>query len=95
MNLINLIKSKLEGTTAKIKYNGKLSEEFSLSHGLTQGGILSPCLFNFFMGAIMEEIRRRHAEIGAGISVRYNMNCNPLKRSDGKNEDISRGGKGE
>ena len=47
MNFINLIKSKLEGSTAKVKYNGKLSEEFNLSHGLTQGGILSPCLFNF------------------------------------------------
>ena len=40
MTLINLIKSKLEGATAKVKYNGKLSEEFNLSHGLTQGGIL-------------------------------------------------------
>ena len=26
---------------------------------------------------------------------RYNMNCNPLKRSDGKNEDTSREGGGE
>ena len=43
----------------------------------------------------MEEIRRRHAKIGAGIRVRYNMNFNPLKRSDGKNEDISREGGGE
>ena len=43
----------------------------------------------------MEEIRSRHAEIGAGISVRYNMNCDPLKRSDGKNEDASREGGGE
>ena len=74
MNLINLIKSKLEGTTAKVKYNGKLSEKFNLSHGLTQGGMLPPCLFIFFMGTIMEEIRRRHAKIGAGISVRYEMN---------------------
>ena len=30
MNLINLINSKLEGTTGKVKYNGKLSEEFNL-----------------------------------------------------------------
>ena len=30
-NLINLINSKLEGTTAKVKYNGKLSEESNLS----------------------------------------------------------------
>jgi hypothetical protein len=41
MHLINLIKSKLKGTPAKVKYNSKLSEGFNLSHGLTQGGILS------------------------------------------------------
>ena len=56
---------------------------------------LSPCLFNFFMGVILKEIRRRHEEIGAGIRARYNMNCNPLERSDGKIEDTSREGGGE
>ena len=40
MNLINLIQSKLGGTTAKVKHNGKLSVEFNLPRSLNQGGIL-------------------------------------------------------
>jgi len=45
------------------------------------------------MGAIMEEIRRRLKEIGVGVKVKYNMECNPLKRSNGKKDDTRRDGK--
>ena len=82
--LIKLIRSMLENTKAKVNHNGKMSEEFELQTGLKQGAMLSPCLFNYFMGAIMDEIRRRLEEIESGVKINYNMECNPLKRFNGR-----------
>jgi len=82
--LIKLTASMLENAKAKVKHNGMFSEEFELQTGLKQGAMLSPCLFNYFMGAIMDEIRRRLKEIESGVKINFNMECNPLKRSNGK-----------
>ena len=84
-NIINLIKSTLEGARAYVRCCGMLAEEpFLLKMGLKQGAIFSCFLFNVFMGAILEEIRRRllaDQPEGTFPEVRFNFNCNPLERN--------------
>ena len=52
--------------------------------GLKQGAIFSCFLFNVFMGAILEEIRKRllaDQPEGTFPEVRFNFTCNPLERN--------------
>ena len=58
-NLINLIKSTLEGAKAYVRLGKTMAKPFELKMGLKQGAIFSCFLFNVFMGAILEEIRIR------------------------------------
>ena len=43
----------------------------------------------------MEEIRRRLEGIESGVRIKFNMECNPLRRSNGKEDETSREGGGE
>ncbi len=93
---LNLIKSTLIGSKAKLKTKlEKECESFGLNNGLKQGAILSPCLFNIFMGAIMQEIRRRLKEHNIGAKIKYNLDCNPLSRNKKGNNINTRNGGGE
>lgn len=88
--LINLIKSTLVGAKAFVRTGGMLVEHpFELKMGLKQGAILSCFLFNIFMGAILQEIRKRllaDQPDGTFPELRFNFNCNPLERNSAARE---------
>ena len=92
---LNLIKSALVGSRARLKTKtDKECEYFDLLNGLKQGAILSRCEFNIFMGAIMEEIRKRMKEKGIGAKIEYDLDCNPLVRNR-KGSNMNSRNKGE
>ena len=48
VKLLNLLKGLLVGAVARVRVNGKFSEQFILEMGLKQGSVISPLLFNIF-----------------------------------------------
>ena len=69
--LVELIRQMHEGAQAKVRIDGELSEPFMLKNGLKQGSVLSPLLFNIYMGAIMANVERRYNEEQLGIQLEY------------------------
>ena len=54
--------------------NGKFSEQFILERGLKQGSVISPLLFNIFLGAIIQEVMRRLKVKGmGGMTVKFKI----------------------
>ena len=69
-----------EGAIAKLRFNGATTpEENKLQRGLKQGSVLSPVLFNIFMGAIIKSFEKTCTiQVGQvaeeiGIKVSYNL----------------------
>ena len=58
VKLLNLLKGLLVGAVARVRVNGKFSEQFILERGLKQGSAITPLLFNIVLGAIMQEVMR-------------------------------------
>jgi endonuclease/exonuclease/phosphatase family metal-dependent hydrolase len=79
---LRLIQGLLIGSTAKVRINGKLSEEFKLERGLKQGSVFSPLLFNLFFGAIVQEVCRRLNREGLRLKMRLNGNIFNLSQYD-------------
>ena len=60
--MIKIIIGFHEGATAAIQLNGELSpSRIPLNHGLKQGSVLSPVLFNIFFGVLIKEFEQRCA----------------------------------
>jgi hypothetical protein len=86
--MIELIRNTLDGSEAKVRINGKLSDSFKLERGLKQGSVFSPLLFNLFFGAIIQEVRRRCKQIGLnGVKLRCNIHKDIFNTND-----IAKGG---
>jgi exonuclease III len=78
--LVRIIISFHEGAVAKLRFNGAVQqEEIRLQRGLKQGSVLSPVLFNIFMGAIINKFENgcKEAIIAGsdqiGIKINYNF----------------------
>ena len=56
--LITVIRNFHDGARARVRVDGVLSEAFALNTGVKQGSVLSPTLFNIFLGAILHAARR-------------------------------------
>ena len=54
--ILAYIKSYLEGRSARVGFQGKMSDYYELENGVPQGGILSPTIFNM----VVEEIHALH-----------------------------------
>jgi len=53
--LVRLIKACAQKSKCKVKFNGELSDDFSVETGLRQGDALSPTLFNIDLESVMRE----------------------------------------
>ena len=50
-------------------------------NGLMQGSVISPLLFNIFIGAMLSAIEKEFEENSLGIEFVYNMDSDPLERN--------------
>ena len=65
--IVNVIKSLYSNGTAKVKYNGKISKEFSLSQGVRQGSVLSPHLYNIYSDELLRTIESDLVDCGTSL----------------------------
>jgi hypothetical protein len=70
-HLIELIGALYEDTSAQVKVDNELSEEFKIKTGLRQGCLLSPCLFNIYMDYVVKIALSELSNIG--IKIKYRM----------------------
>ena len=70
-HLIELIGALYDGTSAQVKVDNELSNEFKIRTGLRQGCLLSPCLFNIYMDYVVKIATSELANIG--IKIKYRM----------------------
>ena len=54
---------------AKVCWNKKLSESFSLRNGCKQGAVLSGILYNFYVNGLFQRLRERKS--GCWIGLHY------------------------
>jgi RNAse (barnase) inhibitor barstar len=54
--LVRLVKACVQKSKCKVKFNGELSEDFSVETGLRQGDALSPTLFNIALESVVREV---------------------------------------
>ena len=81
VKIINILKAFHDDTQGVVKFEGHMSNEFSIRTGVKQGHILSPLLFNLYLNAITKSVSETHKHIGA--QVMYNLNA-PLMNSKDK-----------
>ena len=55
-NLLKWIRSFLQNRTAKVKFNGTLSNGKQMKQGLPQGAVLSPLLFLFYINNLADDL---------------------------------------
>ena len=65
--IINVIKSLYTNGTAKVKYNGEFSKQFSLSQGVRQGSVLSPHLYNIYSEELLRTIESEMYDCGTSL----------------------------
>ena len=75
---VKIIKAFHDGTQGVVRFEGHMSNEFSIRTGVKQGDILSLLLFNLYLNAITNSVSETHKHIGA--QVMYNLNA-PLMNS--------------
>jgi hypothetical protein len=68
-SVVSFIKSFHDGAQARVRLQGEYSESFALETGLKQGSVLSPTLFNVFLGAIVHAARKEYVDSKLGIPI--------------------------
>jgi len=64
--LVRLVKACMQQSKYKVKFNGELSEEFSVETGLKQEDALSPALFNIALESVVSDV----LDDPTGLSIR-------------------------
>ena len=67
--VVRLIVDLHDGTGCVVRNRGKISSRFEVTTGVRQGYVMSPVLFNLFMGRIMRETLDKFE--GGGIEIAY------------------------
>lgn len=57
-NLVRMMKTCMQNSRCKIKFNTIISEEFTVTTGVKQDDALSPVLFNFALESVVREIQK-------------------------------------
>ena len=68
--MLGLIKSLHEGMIAKVRVNGKLSDNISVTYGLRQGCTQAPTLFNLYFSVVVADWRARCPDAGVDLLFR-------------------------
>ena len=68
--MLGLIRSLHEGMIAKVRVNGKLSDNISVTNGLRQGCTLAPTLFNLYFSFVVADWRARCPDTGVDLLFR-------------------------
>ena len=79
-HLTSLLRNLCAGQEAKIKTEHRTADWFQIGKGVSQGCILSPCLFNFCAEHFMQNFRLNESQAGIKIAGR---NINNLRYADG------------
>ena len=75
-HLTHLLRNLYSGQEATVRTGHGPTDWFQIGKGVCQGCILSPCLFNFYVGYIMRNAGLEEAQAGIKIAGR---NINNLK----------------
>ena len=78
-HLICLLRNLYAGQEATIRTGHETTDWFQIGKGVSQGCILSPCLFNFYAEYIMRNTGLDEAQAGIKITQR---NINNLRYAD-------------
>ena len=70
-HLICLLRILYAGQEAAVRTGHGTTDWFQIGKGVSQGCILSPCLFNLYAGYIMRNARLDEAQAGIKIVGRY------------------------
>ena len=65
--LLKIIHSMFSKSCAKVRWQGQLGSSLDSTHGVLQGGILSPKLFNLYLSDMNEYFDQRH-----GVTINEN-----------------------
>ena len=78
-HLTCLLRNLYAGQEATVRTGHGTTDWFQIEKGVSQGCILSPCLFNFYAGYIMQNARLEEAQTGIKIAGR---NISNLRYAD-------------
>ena len=56
--IANIVQSILSSSSARVNFNGQFSNNWQLSRGVRQGGILSAYLYSIYVNEILDKIRK-------------------------------------
>ena len=77
-HLLQLITQFHQGAEAQVRVGTDLSDPFALRLGLKQGSVLSPLLFNVFMGAILRQVHEGYANYESGLKEQLPQSTQPI-----------------
>lgn len=66
--LINLIRYWYDNQYVKVKYGSTLSEEWRISNGVRQGGVLSGLFFAIYINSLIEKVSKVNSSCMLGIA---------------------------
>ena len=69
-HIICLLRNLYPGQEATVRTENGTMDRFQIGKGVRQGCILSPCLFNLYVGYIMQNTRLDEAQAGIKIARR-------------------------
>ena len=88
--LVALIQDLYQGTTARVRANGFLSDTVPFHSGVRQGCPLSPTLFNVYMDFVARILLRRCQERGIpGFQIAYNIPGEGVRPAAGGVRDLA------
>ena len=78
-HFICLLKNLYAGQEATVRTRHRTMDWFRIGKGVSQGCILSPCLFNLYEEIVMQKVRLDEAQTGIKVAGR---NINKLRYAD-------------